>query len=106
MSTDVFTPPRAYAFLTHHPPPLPPLTTIKPIVIAATVEEGLVFFSRDYGVSWDEDISAEEGNWFGIDLSTNGTKGVACEYGGYVWTIGVPGASTERRAKLGGSFGW
>lgn len=62
-------------------------------VIAVTVEEGPVYFSNDYGKTWVEEISAEEGNWSGIDLSNDGTKGVACEYGGFVWSVNAPGVT-------------
>ena len=54
-----------------------------------------MYFSSDFGCSWVEEISAGDGNWTGIDLSNDGTKGVASQYGGYVYSINAPGVTAR-----------
>lgn len=65
-------------------------------IIGAVVEDGHSYFSDNFGSTWVEEISAGEGNWTGIDLAADGTRGSACQYGGYVWSINAPGCVTNK----------
>lgn len=40
-----------------------------------------------------EEINAGEGNWSCIELSNQGTKGAATQYGGYLYSVNAPGTS-------------
>ncbi len=60
-------------------------------ILAVGVEYGPIFFSQDFGENWVQEISGGFQNWTAIDISQEGTKGVAVAYGDYIYSINAPG---------------
>ena len=54
--------------------------------IIFAVAYGNIWRSADWGQTWAIHMSDINRNWFGLALSADGTRAIACEHGGYVWT--------------------
>jgi photosystem II stability/assembly factor-like uncharacterized protein len=60
---------------------------------------GNIFVSDDSGSTWVAQSQAGSHEWNAIAMSADGTKLVAAEYGGTVWTSALPPKGDLRSAR-------
>jgi hypothetical protein len=66
-----------------------------------------IFTSNDYGATWTQDVSVGgTKNWYGIDMSSGGTKQTAVATGDYIWVSTDSGGTWTQDTSVGGIKNW
>jgi hypothetical protein len=66
----------------------------------------LIYISRDYGVTWIQQVNAPQAIWSSVAISSDGNRLVAVQTGGYIYTACYVGQFSYSGNIINGSYGF